>query len=49
MRLAVQVVGNRIGRYFDKAWKAGEERYSRIVIIGFADMDKNEIGKILSF
>ena len=49
MRLAVQVVGNRIERYFDKAWKAGEERYSRIVIIGFADMDKNEIGKILSF
>tara|TARA_B100000575_G_scaffold282019_1_gene273231 strand:- start:114 stop:1193 length:1080 start_codon:yes stop_codon:yes gene_type:complete len=49
MRLAVQVVGNRVERYFDKAWKAGEARYSQLVIIGFADMDKNEIGKILSF
>ena len=49
MRLAVQVVGNRVERYFDRAWKAGEARYSRLVIIGFADMDKNEIGKILSF
>ena len=49
MRLAVQVVGHRVERYFDRAWKAGEARYSRLVIIGFADMDKNEIGKILSF
>jgi len=49
MRLAVQVVGNRVERYFDRAWEAGEARYSRLVIIGFADMDKNEIGKILSF
>ena len=49
MRLAVQVVGNRVESYFDKAWTAGEARYSRIVIIGFAGMDKNEIGKILSF
>ena len=49
MRLAVQVVGNRVESYFDKAWTAGEARYSRLVIIGFAGMDKNEIGKILSF
>ena len=25
MRLAVQVVGNRIESYFDKAWTAGED------------------------
>ena len=49
MRLAVQVVGNRTESYFDKAWTDSEARYSRLVVIGFAGMDKNEIGKILSF
>ena len=49
MRLAVQVVGNRVESYFDKAWADRDARYSRLVIIGFAGMDKNEIGKILSF
>ena len=49
MRLAVQVVGNRVESYFDKAWTEGEARCSRLVIIGFSGMNKNEIGKILSF
>ena len=34
MRLVVQAVGNRIQHYFDRDWKDGEARTSRLVIIG---------------
>ncbi|PYE90034.1 cobalamin biosynthesis protein CobW [Phyllobacterium leguminum] len=39
MRLVVQAVGTRIEHYFDRAWEAGEERSSRLVVIGLHDID----------
>ena len=34
MRLLVQAVGPRVNHYFDRAWKPGEERRGRLVVIG---------------
>ncbi|WP_263263718.1 cobalamin biosynthesis protein CobW [Pseudomonas sp. RIT-PI-S] len=36
MRLLVQGVGSRFDRHFDRPWGAGEERVSRLVLIGQA-------------
>ena len=43
MRLAVQAVGPRIEQYFDRAWKEGEARRSRFVVIGEKGIDRAEI------
>ncbi|RFC62095.1 cobalamin biosynthesis protein CobW [Fulvimarina endophytica] len=37
MRLVVQAVGKRVETYFDRPWKAGETRASRLVVIGLHD------------
>lgn len=34
MRMVLQGVGERFEYYFDRAWKAGEERKTRLVVIG---------------
>lgn len=34
MRLVVQGVGQRFDSYFDRAWRAGEQRATRLVLIG---------------
>jgi cobalamin biosynthesis protein CobW len=34
MRLVVQGVGTRFDSYFDRAWSMGENRQSRLVLIG---------------
>ena len=34
MRLVVQGVGSRFDSYFDRPWRAGEARRSRLVLIG---------------
>jgi len=34
MRMVLQGVGDRFERYFDRAWKPGEERATRLVVIG---------------
>jgi cobalamin biosynthesis protein CobW len=39
MRLAVQGVGGRMQRYFDRPWAAGEPRESRLVVIGERGLD----------
>ena len=39
MRLIVQGVGDRVQRYFDRPWEAGETRTSRLVVIGQAGFD----------
>lgn len=39
MRLIVQGVGDRVQRYFDRPWEAGEVRTSRLVVIGQAGFD----------
>jgi cobalamin biosynthesis protein CobW len=42
-REVVQMVGPRLDRYFDREWRADEERRSHIVVIGFAGLDKKAI------
>ena len=39
MRMIVQGVGDRVQRYFDRPWEAGEKRVSRLVVIGQAGFD----------
>ncbi len=48
MRLAVQAVGPRIERYFDRAWTADEPRASRLVVIGRKGLDFDAIQAALA-
>lgn len=48
MRLAVQAVGPRIERYFDRAWAADEPRASRLVVIGRKGLDFDAIETALA-
>jgi cobalamin biosynthesis protein CobW len=43
MRLALQAVGPRLERWFDRPWRAGEERLSRLVVIGRKGLDRAAI------
>ena len=43
MRLAVQAVGGRMQRYFDREWAAGEVRRSNLVVIGLDGMNREGI------
>ncbi|QGM96125.1 cobalamin biosynthesis protein CobW [Methylocystis parvus] len=48
MRLLVQGVGARIQHHFDRAWKPGEERASRLVVIGEKGLDRDAIAAMLA-
>ncbi|HTV69157.1 MAG TPA: cobalamin biosynthesis protein CobW [Rhizobiaceae bacterium] len=48
MRLLVQAVGPRVNHYFDRAWTAGEDRRSRLVVIGLKGLDRGAIETILA-
>jgi cobalamin biosynthesis protein CobW len=48
MRLAVQAVGPRVERYFDRAWRADETRASRLVVIGKKGIDEGAIRAALA-
>ena len=39
-RLVVQAVGTRIDRHFDRDWRTGEARESRLVVIGLSPLDR---------
>jgi cobalamin biosynthesis protein CobW len=43
MRLLVQGVGGRFRHQYDRAWKAGEARSSRLVVIGQKGLDRQAI------
>jgi len=43
MRMVVQAVGRRVDIYFDRNWHDGEERGSRLVVIGLHDLDQPAI------
>ncbi|TCD15022.1 cobalamin biosynthesis protein CobW [Oricola cellulosilytica] len=43
MRLVVQAVGQRIETYFDRPWANGEQRATRLVVIGLHDIDQAAI------
>lgn len=43
LRHLVQAVGPRLERYYDRPWKAGEDRTSRLVVIGLHGLDEAAI------
>ena len=47
MRLLVQGVGTRVRTQFDRPWRAGEARLSRIVVIGERGIDRDAITAVL--
>lgn len=48
MRLVVQAVGDRLQRYFDRPWRAGEARRGHLVLIGERDLDRSAIQRLLT-
>ncbi|MFQ5468018.1 MAG: cobalamin biosynthesis protein CobW [Kiloniellaceae bacterium] len=48
MRLVVQAVGARVQHYYDRDWRAGEARASRLVIIGETGIDRAAIAAALT-
>lgn len=48
MRLLVQGVGARFRHQFDRMWKAGEQRSSRLVIIGEKGLDRAGVTAMLT-
>ncbi|MBC7905247.1 MAG: cobalamin biosynthesis protein CobW [Rhodospirillaceae bacterium] len=42
-RHVIQAVGARMERWFDRPWKAGEDRLSRLVVIGQKGLDRTAI------
>jgi len=47
MRLLVQAVGPRVNHYYDRAWAPGEDRRSRLVVIGLKGLNQPAIEKML--
>jgi len=47
MRLLVQGVGDRYQHYFDRDWTPGEDRISRLVVIGLQGLDEAAIRAII--
>src|SRR5215475_10417601 len=48
MRLVLQGVGGRLQHYYDRAWIPGEERASRLVVIGLKGLDRRAITDALA-
>jgi cobalamin biosynthesis protein CobW len=48
MRLALQGVGTRIERYFDRPWRPDERREGRLVVIGQAGLDPGAVAAALA-
>ncbi len=48
MRLQLQAVGPRVSHHFDRPWAPGEERKSRLVVIGLKGLDRPAITRILA-
>ena len=42
-RLLIQAVGPRLDHYFDRPWRAGEDRVGHLVVIGLKGLDRNAI------
>jgi cobalamin biosynthesis protein CobW len=47
MRLVLQGVGPRLQHYYDRAWAPGEDRTSRLVVIGLKGLDHAAIAREL--
>ena len=46
-REAIQGVGPRLQRYFDRDWQNGEDRQSQLVVIGFTGLDQPSIERAI--
>lgn len=47
LRHLVQAVGPRLDRYYDRPWKDGEPRHSRLVVIGLHGLDRAAIESLI--
>lgn len=47
MRHLVQAVGPRLDRYYDRPWKDGEVRASRLVVIGLHGLDRAAVQAVI--
>ncbi len=45
MRLVVQVVGDRLQYYYDRDWQPGEQRQTRLVVIGLAGLGRDAVAR----
>lgn len=48
MRLLIQAVGNRIQHYYDRDWREGESRCTRLVVIGHKGLDESSVRSLLN-
>ena len=48
MRLLIQAVGGRIQHYYDRDWRDGEERCTRLVVIGRKGLDEGSVRRMLT-
>ncbi len=48
MRLVLQGVGDRIQHHFDRAWRSGEPRAGRLVVIGERGLDEGRVRAALA-
>lgn len=48
MRLLIQAVGERIQHYYDRDWRDGEERRTRLVVIGHKGLDESSVRNMLN-
>lgn len=48
MRLLIQAVGERIQHYYDRDWRDGEDRRTRLVVIGHKGLDERSIRDMLN-
>ena len=48
MRLLVQAVGPRVTHHYDRPWNPGEEKATRLVVIGLKGLDRAAVETILA-
>ena len=48
MRLLIQAVGGRIQHYYDRDWREGEERSTRLVVIGRKGLDEGSVREMVN-
>ena len=48
MRLLIQAVGGRIQHYYDRDWREGEDRCTRLVVIGRKGLDEGSVRRMLN-
>ena len=48
MRLLIQAVGGRVQHYYDRDWREGEDRCTRLVVIGRKGLDEGSVRRMLN-